>query len=212
MDWIFDNFQVVVALVVVVFWILRSIAGGDKSDETPAPGPGRSAKDPADAERTRQIQEEIRRRILARQQGQTTTAPPTVPVPAAEVAQERAETYHEEDEPEEFLEEGPRAPMPTAAARRMSDEAQAILLEQQRQLAEQLHALRAARAAGSRGASLPSIGLPGAAAAMAAHQRSCRRELLRDLRGPASLRRAILLKEILGAPLALQRGREIPRR
>jgi hypothetical protein len=211
MEWIFDHFQLVVFAVVIVIWVLRAIVGGNKASEESGPTPRAPAhtQDPAEAERTRQIQEEIRRRILARQRGETISPPTPPPV----VVYEEPEREEPEEREEEYLEEGPRTPMPSAAARRQADTAQAAILEQQRLLAEQLHALRAARAAGATAKPVSAFILPREASAeIAAHQRSCRRELLRDLRQPTSVRRAILLKEILGQPVALQRGWQLPRR
>lgn len=209
MDWILQHFQIVVAIVVIVFWVLKSIAGGKKADEEhsgpmAAPPP---VADPGEEDRTRQIQEEIRRRILARQRGETT--PPPLPPPRPVIVQREEPELADPDYPGE----GPNVPMPTAAAHRQSDTAQAAILEQQRLLAEQLHALRAARAAGTSVPPVPAVKLPAhAAAAIAGHQLDCRRELRRDLHHSSSVRRAILLKEILGEPLALQRGRTLPRR
>jgi hypothetical protein len=214
MDWVLDHFQIVVFAFVVVVWVLRSIFGANKrgeSDETSHPT--QQAGDPAEAERTRQIQEEIRRRILARQRGETIGSAPAAPPSPPPFVVVREEAEPAEVEEPEYTEEGPRRPMPTAAAHRQADAAQAAILEQQRLLAEQLHALRAARAAGASVTPRPAITLPrDATAAIAEHQQSCRRELLRDLRHPTSVRRAILLKEILGAPLALQRGWQLPRK
>ncbi len=208
MDWIFAHFQVVVAIVLVVVWILRSMGAANKP-----PGAGRPTRpganeDPAEAARTRQIQEEIRRRILARQRAET--MPPAMP--ASPQPPPMPPTVVVIDEDATYSGEGPHGPMPTAAAHRAEDAAQAAILEQQRTLMEQLHALRAARAAGEVMPTAAAMRPERTDAAMATHLRSCRRELRRDLRSPSSVRRAILLKEILGEPLALQRNRQLPRR
>ena len=215
MSWILENLQIVIFIAVAVIWVLRSLAGAraEEGGGRASSAPGGPGSDSAEAERTRQIQEEIRRRILARQRGET--IPPPAPVTPPPLPVSRYEDEEEEalDDPE-YVGEGPNRPMPTAAAHRQADSAHATILEQQRVLAEQLHALRAARAGGGSVVPASPIRLPARARAqIAAHGRSCRRELLRDLHEPTSLRRAILLKEILGPPLALQpRGVPIPRR
>lgn len=209
-DWILENLRLVIFLGVILVWIMRSVAGR-KSGSASSTGSG-PAEDPAEAERTRQIQEEIRRRILARQRGED-SAPVAVPPPLPPATSTRQQDYEEDLDDPSYAGEGPNVPMPTAAAHRQADVAQAAILEQQRLLADQLHALRLARAAG--GSVTPASPLQlseRATARIASHERSCRKELLRDLRSPTSVRRAILLKEILGAPVALQRGLQIPRR
>jgi hypothetical protein len=212
MDWILEHFQIVVLAFIAVVWVLKSIFGANKppAEEQHNRPSTPSAADPAEAERTRQIQEEIRRRILARQRGETLApapAPVAPPPPAPVVVHDGFEREEPEVFEPEYQEEGPRAPMPSAAAHRQADTAQAAILEQQRMLAEQLHALRAARAAGASVTPLPALTLPrDASAAIASHRESCRLDLMRDLRHPKSLQRAILLREILGPPLALQRG------
>lgn len=213
MDWILANFKLFVALVVFAIWIAKSIGGAKKrAGQESAPPLPTSAEDPGEAERTRQIQEEIRRRILARQRGDVVgPTPPPIPIhrptPAVVVVEDR------ETEDAAYGGEGPNVPMPTAAAHQRADNAQQAILEQQRLLAEQLHALRAARAAGASVSPLSPLALPaGARATISSHELDCRRTLVRDLRHTASVRRAVLLKEILGPPLALQPGGSLPRR
>jgi hypothetical protein len=212
MDWLLSHSQVFVALIVFVIWIAKAIGGAKKREgqQPPAPLPTNTA-DPGEAERTRRIQEEIRRRILARQRGEAVgPTPPPVPMPSPPpivIVEDQA------SEDAAYGGEGPHVPMPTAAAHHRADVAQQAILEQQRRLAEQLHALRAARAAGASVTPRSPLDLPaGARATISAHELDCRRMLVRDLRHTATVRRAILLKEILGPPLALQPGRLLPRR
>lgn len=214
MNWILEHFQVVIALIVIAAWILRSIAGAEQEERPKRSGRAAPAEDAAEAERTRQIQEEIRRRILARQRGETVAPPNPPPMPAAE-APPPMPVFVEPEEEEELLDpdypgEGPREPMPSAA-RREAEAAQAAILEQQRQLAEQLRALREARSV-REASSPPSRRVwAGARHATTLHRQTFRSELIRDLHEPVGLRRAILLKEILGEPLALRRDSPLPR-
>jgi hypothetical protein len=209
-DWILENLRLVIFLGVILVWIMRSVAG-KKSESASPPGSG-SAEDPAEAERTRQIQEEIRRRILARQRGED-AAPVTVPPPLPPATSAQRQHYDEDLDDPNYAGEGPNVPMATAAGHRQADAARSAILEQQRLLADQLHALRLARAAGGSIAPASPLKLSDQAKArIASHERGCRKELIRDLQSPTSLRRAILLREILGPPVALARGSEIPRR
>jgi hypothetical protein len=225
-EWVLDHLQFVIAIVVIVAYVLNNMrrrAGGREDvgrDETGGGAPP-PVIDAEENERTRRIQEEIRRRILARQRGESgSVQPPPLPV----------EEEREIEEPE-WLEEGPRPqagrppPMPmafpsaprepVAEAARSMDAATVEILEQQRLLAQQLEALRAARALGS--AAVPP--LPAAAytaagsAAAAAAAAGLRRAVRADLAGRGGLRRAIILREILGEAPGLKRGPlQLPRR
>jgi hypothetical protein len=86
------------------------------------------------------------------------------------------------------------------------------ILEQQRLLADQFEKVRAMKAAGSSAVPpLPEIGPR--AGGSATGGRSLRRVLREDLAVAHGLRRAVLLREILGEPLGMQRGRlNLPRR
>ncbi len=197
MEWILDHLQFVIAAIIIVGYLLRGLRKtGD--DEAPAPDRRRQPdSDPGEAERTRRIQEEIRRRILERQRGA-----PAEPRPVL--------VFEREEEPP-ALRPDYRAPAPPPIPTRMEpDPAMAAVLERQRALQEQLQAIRAARPADSparRGARLRSsvsASRPGDGAL---------RELKRDLTGAQALRKAILLREILGEPVGLRPGfPELPKR
>jgi hypothetical protein len=209
MEWILDHFQIILGIAAFVAWLLI----GKKGRPQQRSGGQRRTDDAGEAERTRQIQEEIRRRILARQRGEAppVAQPPPVVVFDAEPAQQPWE--------KEWQGEGPPPkpkppPLPVPLTR--AYDATEALREQERLLDESRQMLRSAQArvAGS----VPSIGdivdlgpKPVGASAKAARAR--RRELRRDLASPTSLRRVMLLKEILGEPLGLQQGLpRIPRR
>jgi hypothetical protein len=197
MDWIFDNLQLIIVIGgAVAYWLnqrKREKEGqeadydGDGVPEARGPvAPNADALE--EAERTRRIQEEIRRKILERRGG--TPPPVAVPAPAAE--------YREEPE---WLEEGPR-PRPAPVAPPPLEDA---VLARQRALQEQLQALEERRAA----ARAKSTGFPPAPSAnrparLPGMPSTDLPELVASLRNPAAVRRAILLREVLGPPVSLR--------
>lgn len=225
MKWLLENLGLVVVVLVATVSFLRGVFRTLKGD---ADAPPRRIppkfEDPEAAERTRRVQEEIRRKIAERR--------------AAAEAAERGS--YEQPGPAREVFEAPRERIPPlvrptqtspldpfggpmrkivrkleeaaeAAERKfeMSDDGAAqAALERQRRLEEQMRALEAARAAEERRA----------AEIAAAHkeERSTVRVLREmrvpspvlavkaQLRDPAELRRAILLREVLGPPVGLR--------
>ncbi|MDD2764593.1 MAG: hypothetical protein PHE83_11525 [Opitutaceae bacterium] len=181
MEWILDHVQVLFAIAIAVVAILqklrRSRAEGT-TDEAPA-------VDPQEAERTRRIQEEIRRRIMERR-----GLAPAAPAPP-EAAEEAPEIL-----PPPMVEEGRpfvlEPPLPVMEVTAVPDRAAELVRQQQ--MLQQLRESESARpkrpavvtATDGSPASAPENGLPA------------------DLRRPAGLRRAVILREILGPPVGLQ--------
>ncbi|MGH8021234.1 MAG: hypothetical protein ACREIA_23735 [Opitutaceae bacterium] len=194
MDWILEHLQFVIAAIIIVGYVLRGMRKA-QGEEPPGTDPARQpGADPDEAERTRRIQEEIRRRILERRRGGAPAEPPPVIVFERE---EQRPVYREER----------RAP-PPIPSRMEPDPAMMAVLEKQRAIEEQLRNIRATkRASAGRPARHPvsataSFIDPGAGL-----------ELRRDLSGAHALRKAILLKEILGEPVGLRPGMpDLPRR
>jgi len=206
-EWIFDNLQLVIAIVVIVAFIARKITSSGSAE--PDEGPG---ADPAGTDHARQIQEEIRRRILERQRG--ASAPPSPPP----IVQR---------EPPEWQEEGPAprtrpppVPVPAAPVRTAYDfDQDEAVLERQRRLNEQLASLsmlqkeaRASAAAGVAALGGPAITTDGGAQGQVGGRR-IRRAIRKELSGGDGLRRAFLLREILGEPIGLRSDvMKLPRR
>lgn len=181
MDWILAHLQVLFAVAIAVVAILQKL-------KAPRPGeepPGTPEGNPADAERTRRIQEEIRRRIMERR-GLLPVAPPR------EVA-EAAPVYSEA--PPMIAEVRPLvAAAPRLEAAEMAEvPGRSPELERQQRLIEQFRELEASRQAST-------VTGPGPAAGGTAPENRLRP----DLRGPARLRRAVVLREILGPPVGLR--------
>ncbi len=223
-DWLFENLGLVIVLAITAFSFLRGMFRAGKANESEAPPRSRmrDEEDPEAAERTRRIQEQIRRKIAERQ-GRTvpmevqeerevevaerrrgelppllppTRVPPVDPFGGSmrkilrkieEAAEQRRETMQEDVES-----------MESASLRR------------QRELEEQLRAVEAQRVEARRRAqevaareigagaqknvwASPSAGVGVAGAGV--------REELRD---PRALRRAFVLREVLGPPVGLR--------
>lgn len=205
MEWLLDNLKLIVFVVIILIYAMKAMKakseaeGGDSGQPTRRTMPGE--QDAAEAERTRQIQEEIRRRILARQRGETVAPPPQ-------------ETTQPEPEPEQV--EGPQTLRPVVVAERAREEdpyareaaeraaREASLLETQRAFEEQLRQIRAAREAAT--AAVPRLSVAVAPMASSRRASAVRGSWRAELAGRESLRRAVVLREILGDPVGLRRG------
>ena len=177
MSGIFQLLPVLVFLFVVIS-VIRNVAKVVGKLNEPG-APRRAADfDPEQAARTRRIQEEIRRKIAERR-GLVVPESPAVFEPPV---------MREED----------------ALAEAAPDFAHAAIMERQEKLAEQMRALEAARNLAQRkGADV--------AAAVRNEEESVRgvaaglnRAVLADLRDPGSLRRAFVLREVLGPPVGMR--------
>ena len=200
MEWILDHLQIVIAVAAAIaYWLNQRRQGqADDSGDMPTEMPPRDFNaDPEEEQRTRRIQDEIRRKIAERAAG----GPINVPPPAAEP-------------PPLFRTESP-APRPVATplpqreftreavpspvmARPTHQETAGAILERQHELAEQMEALASSRRIVER-----------KAAAIVAHAKAqepspIRGELMHELRGARNLRRAMVLREILGPPVGLR--------
>ena len=229
MDWVLDNLQIILAVAgAIAYWLnarKKEQAGepadydGDGEPDT-QPQSGRSLHEQDETllqdENTRRIQEEIRRKIAERQGGGPVGAgrptaqpaampspvarevapastPPPVPVPAGPTVVRRREI------------EG--SPYAMEETRRAAEEREAAaVLASQRELAEQLAVLKQRRAETGRTARALREGQESALATAAAGQARTGDEvsLLSDLRNARSLRKAIVLREVLGTPVGLR--------
>jgi hypothetical protein len=200
MDLILDNLQLLLVIAgSVAYWLnqRRREKSGESADydedgipeNRPTVAPNADAME--EEVRTRRIQEEIRRKIEERRSGGA-----SAPVPPP--LREEAPAYEVPSEPDWREEVAPRsAPQPPAL-----DDG---VLGRQRALQEQLEALverRRAALAAARNDSPVTASATSAMAVGTAPPKSG--ALLRDLRNPESIRRAIILREVLGPPLALR--------
>lgn len=190
MDWILDHLQIIIAVAAAVaYWLNQRRQGqmgeGEEDDRTESPMRDFNA-DPEEAERTRRIQDEIRRKIAERAGGGPVSVPPPAVEPPPLFRTETVVPQREVSRPAE-----PPPFQATAAA----------ILERQRQLEEQMRELAAARKAAQRKAAAVAAQASASAPAASAHRGG---SLLADLHGAHNLRRAIVLREVLGPPVGLR--------
>jgi hypothetical protein len=171
----------------------------------------RDGSDPEADERVRRIQEEIRRKIAERR-GQPVSPP--LPVPELDPFRPVFQETTQADLPTKRSEPVAVPPPMPAAAQRERAEAKAYddsaALERQRKLEEQMAQLEQRRREARQAAQLASQS-GGQAAANAAYDAVApdvpglsARHLQHELRNPKALRRAMVLKEVLGTPVALR--------
>ncbi len=219
LDWILENLGLVIVLTITALSFLRGMFRAGQSDETGPVAPRsrmEGEEDPEAAERTRRIQEEIRRKIAERH-GRTV------------VAEERREPETARAEPPPLLPPTRVPPVDpfggsmrkilrkieeAAEQRRESvpesfEPAESAVLRRQRELEEQLRAAEAQRAEARRRAqeiTAREIGAPGVqkAAWASASVRTGGAGVREELKDPRALRRAFVLREVLGPPVGLR--------
>lgn len=200
MDWISHNLQVIIAIAGAIAWWLTQRKHGESAGDS-EPGE-KSFSDPELAERTRRIREEIQRKIDQRNRGLGRGAgaspAPVQTLPAGEeglpglppILRELIE-MHAPEPP--VIRPAPARPVPDRGA----VERQAEILEQQAALAEQLRMAKEMKEAELRRLQFEQS----VADQESSHVAALRGALDEDLRSPESLRRAFLLREVLGPPV-----------
>jgi hypothetical protein len=171
--------------------------------------------------RVQEIQETIRRRIAERRGESPSTVPPpqlrreAEPVPAPVPSPETTQMPDPFGGPlRRVLQELERhanpqpAPQPPPLAppvmTPMVAESRSAELERQEQLAEEIKSLEEARMLAKRRAARVAAGELAEANSERGQRNAARGRALDDLRDPESLRRAIVLREVLGTPVGLR--------
>jgi hypothetical protein len=196
MDWIFNHLVFVIFAAIVVANLVAKAKRGS------APPPARNVPDTDAAERTRRVQAEIRRKIAERT-GRMPVEPPAVPpLPAAAEPRRRnifQELARQMEEAKKLAELNARM---QAAAEAQAQ--QRVVAEQEdRDVAETRHLAEVQRTLErQQQAAETAVAYSGADVKPAAT--NARDRLLAALREPASLRRALVLREILGDPVGLR--------
>jgi hypothetical protein len=176
MDWIFDHLQLVIAAgAAIAYWLnQRNQAKAEAEQEADSPFEREEPGAAEEAERARRIREEIRRKIAERAGGSLPSAPPPVAPPPLFFPREDV-VMESRPKPEQMA-------------------ADNAILERQRKLAGQLEALKQQTPLQATNVRLERpMPLGGT-----------RSTLLADLRGRRNLRRAMVLREVLGPPLGLR--------
>jgi len=188
-DWILDHLQIVIAIAAAVaYWLnqaRKGASGGEETDNTPT-FPAPRAEESEEAERARRIREEIRRKIAERARNVPTRSLEPAPPP-----------LFGDDTMAPRPMAMPLAPDPRPAPR--NDWQAAAVLEQQRKLREQMEALEQARRAESAAMAMPAMNLVPTTV-----PNPVGLAMREDLKSKAGLRRAIILREVLGPPVALR--------
>jgi len=188
MDWVSQHLQLIIAVAgAIAWWLNQRKQGAEDSAESPEEP---TFQDPELAERTRRIREEIQRKIEHRRRD-VALAPPSTQSEPAELSPAMREVVLRP----------PSTPLPSRAARaHLEVQRTAEILEQQASLAEQLRQAQEMNAATLRRRQYETeVASKEEAAAVAV-----RSALGDDLRNPAALRRAFILREVLGPPLGVR--------
>jgi hypothetical protein len=198
MDWIFDNIWVIVAIAAVIARMFGKKEQGDEAEGQPKKE--YEFEDPELAERTRKIREEIQRKIAERR-GEP--VPPPIPQSQPATIERSPEaTTPPATLPEIFREVmQPRpAPVPPPLLRRAMTVNLAEEAERQAALMEKLKEAELMKAAAQRRLAFEAS----IADKETTELKQARAGVVEDLRSPAALRRAFVLREVLGPPVALR--------
>lgn len=202
LDWILSKLPTIIFVVIVLVQIVRGISKARQQDPTPEP----RNNEVEEARRN----EEIRRRIAERRAGRTQPAPEPARTEPPPVVVERDPTAIPElPEPLRRMLtqlEKRREPEPTitpSAPPVLPDRSRAEL-ERQQQLADEMKALEEARLVAKRRAAQLAVARAEEAGSKGALRSAARGRVLDDLKDPQSLRRAIVLREVLGTPVGLR--------
>ncbi len=214
MNWILEHLQIVVVIATTVAWWLNQRREAKKTEDGESPGTTRPVAgrpkdnspwapvDYEEIERTRKIQDEIRRKIAERR-GEA--GPP--PVPPAQSRPVAPPAAPPRPEPVVARPAERRADRQPWAA---DDEAAAAQVNRWDERIQELQRTRAQaerRAAEIRAAqpAVTPVPLPAAAAAVDFVEDGSAEDWLATLRDPHEVRRAIILREVLGEPVGMRR-------
>lgn len=201
-DWIIAKLPAIIFVVVVISQVVRGFSKlrGSREEEPPAKA------DELEAERrAREIQEDIRRKIAERRGGRAAPPPPeAAPEPPVVVA--RDPTAIPVPEPlRRMLEQLERRtqPVPVPAPPPVLERRHAEL-ERQEQLAEELRTLEEARTLAGRRATKLAASEAQQRGSQAGQLSAARGRVMDALHDPEALRRAFVLREVLGTPVGLR--------
>lgn len=201
LDWIISKLPTIIFVTLILVQIVRGISKSRREDPTPEP----RHNELEEARRN----EEIRRRIAERRAGRTQAPEPARTEPPPVVVERDPTAIPELPEPLRRMLtqlEKRREPEPTitpVAPPVMQDRSRAEL-ERQQQLADEMKALEEARLMAKRRAAQLAATQAEAATSKGALRAAARGRLLEDLKDPQSLRRAVVLREVLGTPVGLR--------
>lgn len=195
LQWLVDNAWTVVIIGGVLAQMLQAVMKKKAGEGDPAQGePPKEYEfeDPDLAERTRRIREEIQRKIAQRQQGG-----------GPDVAADTPPMMEPDAAPPPLIREVVVTvpPVPVRTSARFDTQRHAEILEQQAALEEQLREARQMKAAAAKRTEFEEA----TADHTTARRTATRASVVGDLRSPEALRRAFILREVLGPPVALRK-------
>lgn len=202
LDWVTKHAVTLVIIAGVIAQLIKAVRGQKDTDAdadaTPTTPADRHFEDPELAERTRRIREDIQRKIEERRRaaGQGGYAePPAAPAPMPEPVS------YEVPPPivrEVVVEQAP--PPARATTPRLEQQRHAEILEQQAALAEKMRELELMKAAATRRTEFEQA----TADTRTERKVAARAAMLGELKDAQALRRAFVLREVLGPPVALR--------
>ncbi len=184
MDWVLEHLRLIFIIGGGIAWWLNQRKQAQAGKEAP-PRQQATFDDPDLTERTRKIREEIQRKI--EQRGRGYTEPPPI-------------VQTEPEAPPPIIREVFVARQPVRASSRTDAQRQAEILEQQAALMERLREAELMKSAGLKRKEFEAATTDHSEEARTA----TRSTVLDDLRSPDALRRAFILREVLGPPVALR--------
>ncbi len=212
MKWITENIQVILAVAgAIAFWLNSQREAAEKAAQEREAALRRASQPAALAEtdvaaddelRNEQVRDKVRR-MIAERRGEAVppewSAPPTM----SEPEEERSFRSPPIEEPPELALPPPLSPpvwsQKAETADSLAKETLEASLVRQEQLAVELQSLNEQRVLAARRAAVVAEG-----EAVVARRDLVSNELRHDLRDPRSLRRAMVLREVLGPPVALR--------
>jgi hypothetical protein len=217
MNWINEHLQVILTVAgVIAYWLTqRRSAEAEKAEaekeaaERRAQPTSLAEAEAADESRAERVREEIRRKIAARRSGGEPVAPERpAPVETEDRPFQLPPLMRPLSAPVDTFGGPARPPVRRVEAVRpveppvlRSSESMAASLARQEELAEKLRELTEQRAIAERRAKTAAV----SAAVETRRQEDARPiDAQGDLKDPRSLRRAIILREVLGPPVALR--------
>lgn len=214
LDWLLERKGLV---IFVLFIVVQVVRGFFRTRSAAAPEPTSKPDELEEQRRMQEIQEDIRRRKEERRGAfaPAEAPPPLQHEPEPQRLPRRAETTQmpepfggplrrvlEEIEREMRPQAAPPPPpplaVPNAAERRTAE------LVRQEQLAEELRVLEESRMLAKRRATKDAASSYAQSQSEGGLRTAVQGKLFEDLRDPASLRRAVVLREVLGTPVGLR--------
>lgn len=207
LEWILERLGLVIFLVIFLSQVVRGILRARKAKEDHAAG----YDETAEGRRVREIQQRIRRQVAERR-GQTASEPPPLEREMGEPPVARPETTQLpevfggplgrmlEDLQKRVQPQPERMPPPVVYA----EVRNTAEMERQERLTEELRVLEEQRMLVQRRAAYVAAEKTAETNSSAGVQTAARIRTLVDLRDPQALRRAFVLREVLGPPVGLR--------